>query len=131
MPDNAKLKTVLDAGHPETGTYYADAEMAAAQGHLVNLEEEVDFIDPWAVFRAVHPADYAALSATQVTTFWGLLSLGPLPMDDANVRLALADMFGGTDTLTALMALQVRAVSHFQKERLGLVQPGHIENARM
>lgn len=131
MPDIAKLKTVLAAGHPGTGPYDADSTLAAAQGHLVNLEEEVDFIEPWVVFRTVRPVDYAALSATQVTTFWGLLSLGPLPVDDGNVRLALADMFEGTDTLDALVALQTRVASHFQKERLGLVQPGHIENARI
>lgn len=131
MPDIAKLKTVLAAGHPVTGPYDADAELAVVQGRLVNLEEDVDFIDPWVVFKTVRSMDYVVLSTMQLTTFWGLLSMGPIPVDDINVRQSLADMFGGTDTLTALVELQVRVVSHFQKERMGLVRPGDVMEARL
>lgn len=130
--DIARLKAVLAAPHPGTSVAYsADAETALAQGNDVNLEEDVDFLDPWVIMRSIVPADYLALTDRQVTTLWGFLHMGPVPVDDPNVRLAFSNMFDGKPTLTALIALQTREVSHFQKERLGSVYPGHIENARM
>lgn len=126
------LKAVLAAPHPGTGDPYdADAATALAQGMDVNLTENVDFLDPWVVFRAIVPADYVTLTDRQLTTLQMLLSMGPIPVDDQNVRLAFSNMFSGKPTLVALVALQTRAVSHFQRERLGLVYAGHIENARM
>lgn len=130
MADNAKLKTVLAAGHPGTGPYNADATLAAAQGHLVNLTEDVETIEGGVLFEAVVPADYNALTATQLTTFWGIVGMGTIRVNGTNVRLVLADMFIGTDTLTALFALQTREVSHFQKERLGRVRVGDIQKVR-
>lgn len=128
--DYNKLKAVLAAGHPTTGSYDADAAIAAAQGNVVNCTEDVETISGQTLFEAVKPADYSALTAVQLTTFWGIIGMGTINVDGANVRAALAAMFNGTDTLEALVALQTRDVSHFQKEGLGFVYPGHIENAR-
>ena len=126
-----KLKAVLAAGHPGTGPYDADATVAADQGNLVNCTEDVETVTGPTLFEAVVPADYNALTPAQLTVFWGIVGMGTINVDGANVRATLSGMFSGTDTLTALVALQTRAVSHFQKEGLGLVYPGHIENARM
>lgn len=132
MVDIAKLKAVLAVLHPGTGDpYSADAETALLQGQAENLTEDVDFLDPWIIWRAIVPADYTVLTDRQVTTLWGLLNMGsPIPVDDPNVRLAFVDMFSGKPTLTALVKLQTQVVSHFQKERLGLVRPGNIMEAR-
>lgn len=129
--DIVALKAVLDAGHPVTGAYDADAEVAAAQGNLVNCTEDVDTISGQVLFEAVVPSDYSALSAEQLVTFWGIVGMGTINVDGVNTRAVLGTLFSGTDTLAALVALQTRAVSHFQKARLGIVYPGHIENARM
>lgn len=131
MADIVKLKAVLASGHPGTGPYHADSTLAAAQGHLVNLTEDVETIDGQALWEAILPADYASLTDRQVTTLWGIIGMESIRVNGPNVRLALANMFASTDTLLILVALQTRAVSHFQKERLGRVYPGHIENARM
>ena len=129
--DYVKLAAELLAGHPDTGAYSEDPEVAAAQGNLVNREEPVDSITGQQLVRAVVPADFTGLSDRQEARFWGICGLGDIPVNDANIKAALVAMFGGTETLTNLAALQTRMVTRFQELRLGFLYPGHIENARM
>lgn len=131
MVDIPTLKTILAGEHPTTGPYSADAYEAADQGNLVNCEEDVESISGQELFEAVVPADYAGLSAEHKSLLHALIGMGTIWVIGSNTRDALVAMFTGTPTLTALGELQKRAVSHFQKEGLGFIYPGHIENARM
>ncbi len=131
MVDNNRLKTVIDGGHPLTGDYSADAVEAAAQGHLVDLEEDVETVSGNDIFEAVVPADYVALSDREASLFHAIISMESVRVIGPNVRAALVRMFtGATATLAALAALQTRDVSHFQKERLGRVRVGDVQRAR-
>ena len=126
----AILAAELLAGHPDTGAYSEDDEVAAAQGNLINREEPVDSITGQQLVRAVVPADFIGLSDRQEARFWGICGLGDIPVNDANIKAALVAMFVGTETLTNLAALQTRMVSRFQELHLGIVKAGYIERAR-
>ena len=125
------LKTELVSGHPDTGAYDADDVLAANQLNAVNRTVNVESVTGQQIFEAVVPAHYVALSADHKQLFGMIVGLETILVNGTNTKAALVAMFSGaTATLTALAALQTEQVSRAAELGIGVVAPGHVENAR-
>ncbi|KKK59607.1 hypothetical protein LCGC14_3032720, partial [marine sediment metagenome] len=66
-------------------------------------------VDTHEIFEATDPTEWGALTAGEKQRYQGILSMGTINVDGANVGSAFAKMFGaGTTTRTALVALRTR-----------------------
>lgn len=128
--DIAKLKTLLASPHPVSGAWQADDAAAAAQGNVVDCEENITSLSGNQLFTATNGTEFAALTDAKRSNWISWCNTDRDPWNEVNV--AFVDFIFGDNsaTKTALAALRKRAVSLFQKNGLGFVYPGHIENAR-
>ena len=107
-------------------------EEAAASLNTVCRTVDVETVTGQEIFEAVVPAHYNALSAEYKQLFGLIVGMGTIMVNGTNTKAALLAMFtGATETLQALAALQTEEVSRAVELKLGLVYPGHIQNARM
>ena len=129
--DYVALKAELAAGHPGTGTYNPNHEIAADQLNAPNCEEDVESVTGQDIFEAVAPGEYNALSADYKALLHAIIGMGTILVNGTNTKAALTAMFGaGTNTRANLAALQKRIVSRAVERRLGFVYPGHVQDAR-
>lgn len=135
--DYATLKAELLAGHPVTGAYDADNQVAADQLNAVNRTRNRTSMTGDEIFNAAVPADYAALDNGSGNTpdqqglfmaFCGRTEIDPFAAN--NVQF-ITNMFGaGSGTVTALQAARVENVSRAVELNLGAVNAGDVSVAR-
>jgi predicted TIM-barrel enzyme len=124
------LKAELLAGHPETGAYDADNQIAADQINAVNVERNKTSMTGREMAANIVDAEYDILSDTkksQVLALTGANDIDPFGF----VANVLKDVFDiGSVTITNLQAARVETVSQATVLGLGFVYEGHIEAAR-
>ena len=75
-------------------------------------------------------AEYDALTAEKKSQFLALTASGDLDPFGLGANV-IKDIFGGgSATLTALQAARVESITRAQELGLGIVKPGHVEEAR-
>ena len=131
--DYLALRDELLAGHPDTGAYNADSQLAADQLNTVNRTLARDIMSASEIFEAITVADWDARTDIQKEKIRLVLDLG----DQINVgagtkaRLMLQNaLTGATDSIANLSALASPAVSRAQELGFGVVTRFEVETAR-
>lgn len=97
-----------------------------------NRNRDREIIETWEILEATSPSEWAALSAAEKQRYQTLTGVGRINVKAPNIRSALGAMFGaGTDTRTALVALQTESISRAQE--LGHrrpIDPAQVAQAR-
>lgn len=135
--DYAALRSELDAGHPVTGAYDANDQIAADQLNAVNRQRNKASLTGDEIFTATSPAEYNALNSGQGNSaddqghwlaFCGRAEIDPFAT--ANVQF-VTDLFGsGSTTLANLNTLRREDVSRAVELGLGRVNAGDVGIAR-
>jgi hypothetical protein len=124
------LQAELLAGHPETGAYDADNQIAADQINAVNVERNKTSMTGREMAENIDDAEYdilADVKKSQIISLTGASDIDPFGF----VANVLKDVFTvGSTTITNLQAARVETVSQATVLGLGFVYPGHIEAAR-
>lgn len=131
--DIAALKARLLAGHPDTGAYDADAAIAAGQINAVNRTRVKPSLSGNDLFTATDGLEFGELTNEKKQMWVSWCNTDRDPADAANVAFVNFIFGNGSATLANLAAIRTEAVSHANELEpyLGLVYPGHVENARM
>ena len=126
----AALKIEDVAGHPDTGEYDVDVEIAAGQMNAVNRSLNRPTMTASEVYNAIVPAAYTALTADEKEEVWNILHLGVINPFGLEATRMTAIFGAGSDTITALAALRKTSVSRADEIGLGFVWPAQITQAR-
>jgi hypothetical protein len=127
----AALKVELDAGHPDTGAYDADAATAAVAINLANRTHNKDSMTGDEILNAVDATEWAARDATEKQTVWDVVHLGTVDPFGVAATLIIAAFGGSGDTITALAALRKNPDrSRAAELGLGIVYQAHVTQAR-
>jgi len=129
--DYAVLKAELTAGHPVTGAYSANDATAATEINVVKRTRNVNKLTGDQMFAATDGVQFTGLTEEQRglwLSFCGRESIDPF--GNANVNFVTWIFGAGTATITALVALRKEDVSRAQELSLGIVNEGHITEAR-
>ena len=112
--------------------YNGLSHQAAADAlNTVNVSIDRTIIPAYEVIDATVATDYSALTATERDRYAAITGAGQINVQNANVRLAFAAMFGaGTQTRTNLLALQTALVSRAQQLGIGGVTSQDVKDAR-
>ena len=131
MPDIAKLKVELDAGHPGTGAYNADDELAAGELNAVNRTKTRDTVAGSEILNATDDAEYGALTAVQKNDWLALCGIESIDTASGVAKSMEADLFGAaTTTRTNLAAVRSPAVSRAVELGLGVIKVGYVQQVR-
>lgn len=135
--DYQALKAELLAGHPVTGAYDADDQIAADQLNVVNRQRNRESMTGDEIFEATNQAEFQALNKGQGNTsddyghwliFCARNELNPF--STANVNF-VTDMFAaGSTTLTNLNNLRREDVSRAVELGFGFVYRRDVAKAR-
>jgi len=123
------LKAELVSGHPVTGAYDADDQVAADQINVVNIVRNKTSMSGRQIADNVDNAEYDALTdvkKAQLLALTGAADIDPFGF----VANVIKDIFGSSTTLSALAVARVETVSQATVLGLGFIYPGHIEIAR-
>lgn len=129
----AALKTEIAAGHPGTGAYSANDETAANQLNATNRTREKSTISGAAIYNAIVPSEFSALSAANKELVRDIFGLGDNidVRQGTNVRTVLLAVFGaGTTTRTNLAAAVQESCSRAIELFGESVTPSHVADAR-
>lgn len=109
----------------------ADQQVADSL-NVVNRSEQRTSVPSEELISAIRLPDYTAVS-TSAEREWLLLLLTPQEVDFGNsdVRVALANIFGSTDTTANLAALATKAVSRATELGLPTIKEGHVIHVRI
>ncbi len=128
--DITALKAELAIGHPGTGPYDSDAELAAGQLNAVNRTKNRSSMTASEVVNAFDSGEFNALTEAQQTTVWNVVHIGDINPFGIEATL-LTSVFGvSSTTIENLAALRKDDVSRADEIGLGLVRPGNILEAR-
>ena len=131
MPNIAALKTELIAGHPGTGPYNADDELAAGELNVVNRTRNRTTVEGSEILNATDDTEFGALSAANKTDWLNLCGVESINTASGVAKSMEADLFGpGTTTRTNLAAMRNKDVSRAVELGLGFIWTGHVEAAR-
>lgn len=130
--DIAVLIAELVAGHPGSGAYNADDELAAGELNVVNRTRNKTSLTGDEMFGATDGTEYTGLTDHQQIQWLSMCGRASVdPFQSANVALVVEIFGGGSATVTALNLLRVEAVSRAVELGLGFVSPGHVTEARL
>ena len=135
MADYAALNAELIAGHPDTGVYNVDNQIAADQLNVVNRERNRTSMSGLEVKRAFDldvttRAEWAALTDTKKSQILALVSRDDL--DPFGVDKMLFQDIAATATATKaqLLVLRVESVSRAVEIGFGVVTSADVDAAR-
>jgi hypothetical protein len=129
--DLAALKTELLAGHPATGPYSADDEMAANQINAPNRTPNREMTDAGTLIASIVRAEYDSLQAAPKAYLNAVLSVaGSIPLTTTFKQNLGAIFAAGTQTRANFLALQNRTGSRAEELGFGVVNPSHVADAR-
>jgi len=125
------LKAELIAGHPVTGAYSADDEIAAGQLNAVNIVRNRTSMTGREMAAEIVNAEYDALTEAKKGQILALIAsddIDPFGFA-ANV---VKDVFTViSTTVTNLAAVRIETVSQAVDKSLGWVRPGNVAEARL
>ncbi len=130
MADIAKLKVLLASPHPKAGAWAVDDVAAAAQGNVVDMEEDINSLSGNQLFTATNTAEFLGLIDTKQLLWVSWCNSDRDPHNAANVSFVDFIFGDNSATKTALALLRKRDVSLFQLEGQGDVVATHITHAR-
>lgn len=130
--DYVALRAELDAGHPITGAYNVDDQLAADQINVLDVEVNKITTSEEAA-DATDATEFNALSADAQSLWVGVLGWDSINLN-AGIGLATATGIwagaAGTITRPALIATTTHFVSRATELSFGTVILGDIQNAR-
>ena len=129
--DIAKLKAELAAGHPDTGAYNADDEVATAQLNEPNRKRPRSSLSGNEMFTATDPANFAALTDLKRTLWVSWCNTDRDPYNAANMAFVQFIFGTGSQTVTNLAAIRDENVSRGVELGIGIVYPTHVAHARV
>jgi len=127
------LQAELLAGHPVTGAYNADDQLAADQINLADVTRIRKNMTGAEILAATDSAEYAALSDAKKAQFLSFTSGNEMinPAAGGIAQEIVVDIFGGGSvTVTTLGLLRQETISRATELDFGFVVIGDIQNAR-
>ncbi len=126
------LRAELDAGHPGTGAYDANADIAKDQINAENRAVANDSLSGKEFKDAIDATEFDALTDPQKQLAYTLFNSDSLDASVGSIdRQTAVTLFAGmTTTLAALSALQTKNISRAAELGLGTVATGDILAAR-
>lgn len=132
VPDIPILIIELAGNHPGTGDPYdVDAVIATGQLNAVNREVNKSAMSGDELFAATDETQFVGLSGHKQSAwlaFCGRESIDPFGA--ANVALVTWVFGTGSATFVTLAEIRKTSVSRAVELGLGLIKPGHVEEAR-
>ncbi len=128
--DIQALKAELLAGHPDMGAYDADDAVAAGQLNAVNRTKDRASMTGSEILNALDKTEYLALSDADKARVWQVCHLGTVNPFGAEADIFIAVFGPESASIMALKEARKDNVSRAVELGLGLVYPGHVENAR-
>ncbi len=128
--DLAALKAELLAGHPDTGAYSADNEVAAAQLNTENRQINRVRMTATEVINAIDKTEFNGLLAADKQTIWNVLHIGDINPFGIEADLFVDAFGGGSTTVSTLLTLRRKTASRAVELGLGRVGAGDVEDAR-
>ena len=129
--DIAALKTELLAGHPDTGAYDADDEVATGQLNAVNRTTNKSSMTGSEVYNAIDSTEWLALTDSHKQEIWDILHLGDINPFGLEATRFSAIFGSGSGTVTALKVARKNDVSRAVELGLGFIKLGHVQMARL
>lgn len=128
--DIATLKAELVAGHPDTGAYNVDDEIAAGQLNAVNRTTNRSSMTGSEILNEIVKADFNLLAADDQKRVWDIVHLGVVNPFGIEADM-MVDIFGGSSaTIIALQAARKNNVSRAVELGLGRIGPGNVTEAK-
>ena len=130
--DYVALKAELDAGHPVSGPYSGDDQLAADQINALDVTRIKAKMTGQEIREAADPTEYAALTDIKKDQ-WLSYTSGALmdPKVGGIDQQIVVDIFGGgSATVSALSTLRQETISRATELDFGFVIIGDIQNAR-
>lgn len=126
------LRAELDAGHPGTGAYDANADIAKDQINAENRAVANDSLSGKEFKDAIDATEFDALTDPQKQLAYTLFNSDSLDASVGSIdRQTAVTLFAGmTTTLAAISALQTKNISRAAELGLGTVATGDILAAR-
>jgi len=130
--DYAALAAELTAGHPVSGAYNADAQLAADQINALDIDlikNSISGADMWA---ATDPVEFAGLTAAKKSEWLAFCGITDhSPENNGLAHKFIEYIFGGTSaTETALAQVRKSTVSRGSQLGLKELKSTHIQVAR-
>ncbi len=125
------LSVELLAGHPDTGAYNIDAEIAAGELNAVNRTTNKTSMTGSEILNAVLKSEFVALTNAEESQFWDIVHLSEVNPFGIESDLMVDIFGGGSTTITSLQTLRKNNVSRAVEIGLGVVRAGHILEARV
>lgn len=125
------LRLELDTGHPDTGSYNADNQLAADEINVVNRTRNRDIISGDNIFAATVSAGFLALSDLNKQLWVSFCGRNELdPFGTANVDFVKFIFGFPSATVTALNSVRVENISRATELGLSRVREGTVAAAR-
>jgi hypothetical protein len=127
------LQAELIAGHPISGAYNVDDQIAADQINALDVTRTRANMTGAEILETADPTEYAALTADKKAQFLSFTSGNETINPEAGgiAQQIIVDIFGGgSATVTALSALRQETISRADELGFGAVVIGDIQNAR-
>jgi hypothetical protein len=129
--DYVALNAELLAGHPDTGPYNADDQLAADQLNLVNRTRNRTSMTGKEVKDQIDQADWDTRTEGQQQTLLSLFARDDLDPFGIDAHIFQESMTGAVGTSVAdLAAYRVEAVSRAVELGFGVVTAAEVETAR-
>lgn len=128
--DIEALAAELLAGHPVTGVYDADAQLAADQLNALNRTRNRTSMTGSEVLNAVVKSEYVALTDANKDRMWQVLHLGDLDPFGVEADLLIDIFGGGSGTITALASARKVDISRADELGFRTVRSGEVIEAR-
>lgn len=121
-----ELKTELLAGHPTTGAYNVDDQLAADELNAVNRTINKASLSGDEIFNATDNTEFGALTDHKRVLWVSFCGKSINPFAAANVAFVQWIFGGGSTTVSNLAALRVTNVSRAKELELTLEYSGEI-----
>lgn len=129
--DRQALRDELDAGHPVTGAYDADPQLASDQLNALNITSNLTSLTGDEIFQATDKDEFAALTDLQQTLWLSFCSRAALdPFGSANVQFVQFIFGQGSTTVANLAGLRTASISRAAQLGFGTILAKHVTWAR-
>lgn len=129
--DYPLIQAELVAGHPDTGAYDADDQIAADQMNAMNRERIKASMTGAEIFDETDPAELLALTSEKRREWYGFCAINSHnPEVGGLAQQVVTDIFTGGVTTSNLDAARRVPISRADELGFGVIRIGDIQNAR-